>query len=237
LAAQETLHFTMPSRGASPIRLLLVDAHAIPRAGLRLLLESRPELRVVGEAADQRTALTLATQTHPDVILLALIPATQSEPQVLFELRAAVPHARLLVLTNEPSPHLHQQAIRLGARGVVHTAHSPETLFEAIMKVHAGDVWLDPTLLAALLDELAPHKKGALSDPEGAKIATLSAREREVVALVGEGLKNKDIATRLFISETTVRHRLTSIFSKLEVADRLALVIYAYRHGLAPLPA
>jgi two-component system, NarL family, nitrate/nitrite response regulator NarL len=227
----------MPSRDARPIRLLLVDAHAIPRAGLRLLLESQPEFRVVGEAADRSTALTLATQAHPDVILLDLLPATQSGPQVLADLRAAVPHARLLVLTNEPSPHFHQQTIRLGARGVVHTEQSPETLFQAIAQVHAGEVWLDPALLAALLDELAPHKKRALQDPEDAKIATLSPREREVIALIGEGLRNKEIATRLFISETTVRHHLTSIFQKLEVADRLELVIYAYRHSLAPLPS
>ena len=227
----------MPSQDAPPIRLLLVDAQAISRAGLRLLLESRRGFCIVGEAADHSTALTMATQMPLDLVLLALLPGEQTGTQVLADLRLTVPHARLLVLTSEPSPHFHQQAIRLGARGVVHTEQSPETLFAAIAHVHAGDVWLDPTLLAALLDELAPHKKRALQDPEGAKIATLSTREREVIALVGEGLKNKDIAARLFISETTVRHHLTSIFSKLEVADRLELVIYAYRHRLATLPS
>ncbi len=227
----------MPTRDAHPIRLVLVDAHAIPRAGLRLLLESRPEFHVVGEAADRSTALTLATQAQPDVILLDLLPGEQGEPQVLLDLRTTVPHARVLVLTREPSPHFHQQTIRLGARGVVYTEQSPETLFQAITQVHAGEVWLNPSLLAALLDELAPHKKGAIQDPEDAKIATLSPREREVIALIGEGLRNQEIATRLFISETTVRHHLTSIFQKLQVADRLELVIYAYRHGLAPLPS
>jgi two-component system nitrate/nitrite response regulator NarL len=227
----------MPTRDAHPIRLVLVDAHAIPRAGLRLLLESQPEFRVVGEAADGSTALTLATQAQPDVILLDLIPGEHGEIPLLADWRTTVPHARVLVLTSEPSPHFHQQTIRLGARGVVHTEQSPETLFQAITQVHAGGVWLNPSLLAALLDELAPHKKRALQDPEDAKIATLSPREREVITCIGEGLRNQEIARQLFISETTVRHHLTSIFQKLQVADRLELVIYAYRHGLAPLPS
>jgi DNA-binding NarL/FixJ family response regulator len=156
---------------------------------------------------------------------------------LLADLQTAAPHARGLVLTSEPSPQFHQQTIRLGARGVVDKAQAPERLFEAITKVHAGEVWLDPVLLAALLDELAPHKRRTLQDPEDAKIATLSARERDVITLVGEGQRNKQIAQRLFISETTVRHHLTSIFRKLQVTDRLELVIYTYRYGLATLPS
>jgi len=227
----------MPTLDPCPIRLLLVDAHAIPRAGLRLLLESRPELRVVEEATDRSTVLSVATQTQPDVILLGLSPGEPGGAQLLSDLGTAVSHAWVLVLTSEPNPQFHQQAIRLGARGVVHTEQSPETLFQAIAKVHAGEVWLDPALVAALLDELAPHNKSARQDPEGAKIATLSVREREVVALIGEGLRNKEIAQRLVISEQTVRHHLTAIFAKLRVSDRLELVIYAYRHSLATLPS
>jgi two-component system nitrate/nitrite response regulator NarL len=91
-------------------------------------------------------------------------------------------------------------------------------------------------MMATILDEIQCPSPAAPRDPEAAKIATLTAREREVIALIGEGLKNRDIATRLHISETTVRHSLTVIFAKLEVTDRLELVVYAYRHGLVALP-
>jgi DNA-binding NarL/FixJ family response regulator len=97
-------------------------------------------------------------------------------------------------------------------------------------------VWLEGTMIASVLGELTRRSGPPPPDPEGAKIATLTAREREVIALIGEGLKNRQIAKRLFISETTVRHHLTSIFDKLGVADRLELVIYAYRHGLLKPP-
>ncbi|HWP41952.1 MAG TPA: response regulator transcription factor, partial [Blastocatellia bacterium] len=94
-----------------------------------------------------------------------------------------------------------------------------------------------PATMAGVLSEMVRASKPKEADPESSKIASLTEREREVVALVGEGLKNKQIADRLFISETTVRHHLTSIFDKLGVSDRVELLIYAYRHGLADPPA
>jgi two-component system nitrate/nitrite response regulator NarL len=120
-----------------------------------------------------------------------------------------------------------------GAMGVVLKEHAAEVLIKAINKVHQGEVWLDRSMMGTVLDEMTQAPE---IDPEGARIASLSDREREVIALIAEGLKNKQIAQRLFISETTVTHHLSSIFSKLDVSDRLELIIYAFRHGLAQLP-
>jgi two-component system nitrate/nitrite response regulator NarL len=113
---------------------------------------------------------------------------------------------------------------------------SAEALIEAIRNVHAGEMWLDSSMTTSLFGEIFRADELRNADPESDKIATLTGREREVVALICEGLKNKQIGERLFISEITVRHHLTSIFDKLGVTDRVGLVIYAYRRGLAKPP-
>ena len=226
----------MPTATAPPIRVLLVDDHAVVRTGLRLLIESRPGLQVVGEAATRPAALTAAAREHPDLILLDLDLGGSSGLDFLPELLAAAPAARVLILTGLRDAEVHRRAVRLGAMGVVVKDKAAEVLLQAIEKVHAGEVWLERTMMAATLRELTRRGTATPHDPEAAKIATLTAREREVIALVGTGLKNRQIAQRLFISETTVRHHLTAVFAKLGVADRLELVIYAYRHGLATAP-
>ena len=112
-----------------------------------------------------------------------------------------------------------------------------QLVLEAIAKVRAGEVWLEPSMVARVLGELTRPQTAQPISPEAAKIATLTGREREVITLVGEGLRNQHIAERLYISEATVRHHLTAIFAKLGVADRFELAIYAYQHGLAKPPA
>jgi DNA-binding NarL/FixJ family response regulator len=116
--------------------------------------------------------------------------------------------------------------------GIVLKEHAAELLLKAIQKVHEGEVWIDRSMMGSVLQEL--NKPGDI-DPEKAKIRSLTEREREVIALVGEGLKNRQIAERLFVTETTITHHLSSVFSKLEVSDRLELLIYAFRHGLAKM--
>jgi DNA-binding NarL/FixJ family response regulator len=151
-------------------------------------------------------------------------------------LLATAPGARIVILTGVRDPDLHRQAVELGAMGLVSKEKAAVELLQAIRQVGAGEAWLEPALVASVLRTIA-HTGGKLPvDREALKIAALSEREREVIALIGKGLRNKQIADQLCISETTVRHHLTAIFTKLAVADRLTLVIYAYRHGLAPLP-
>jgi len=221
---------------AKSIRILLVDDHAVVRAGLRLIIQSRPGMTIVGEAGNRDDALKLAASQSPEIILLDLDLGGESGMALIADLKAAAPDARVIILTGLRDTDTHRQAVLAGAMGIVKKEKAAEVLISAIERVRAGEAWLDPSLVAGVLNEVTGSSKPRKDNPEMEKIETLTNREREVIALVGEGIKNKEIANRLFISETTVRHHLTSIFDKLAVADRVELLIYAYRHGLADPP-
>ena len=226
----------MVTPATKPIRILLVDDHAVVRAGLRLIVQSREGMTIVGEAGNRDDALSLADSEHPDIILLDLDLGGDSGMTLIADLIAAAGEARIIILTGLRDPEAHRQAVLLGAMGIVKKEKAADVLITAIERVHQGEAWLDPSLMAGVLTEVTRSSRGRKTDPEADKIATLTNREREVITLVGEGIKSKEIAGRLFISETTVRHHLTSIFDKLGVADRVELLIYAYRHGLASPP-
>jgi len=217
------------------IRLLLVDDHELFLAGLRSLLRGEPGLIVVGEAHNGNEALE-AARKQPDIILLDLLLETETGPDFLPDLMKAAERARILVLTGVPDPELQLRAVCLGALGIVLKAEAPHILLKAIRKVHAGEAWLNPTMTATAMTRLQARHSGK-QDPNAAKIASLTARELEVIAALGDGRRNKEIGERLFISEKTVRHYFTSIYDKLEVTDRLELIIYAYQHGLAKVPS
>jgi two-component system nitrate/nitrite response regulator NarL len=215
------------------IRILLIDDHAVMRLGLRTLIENQQGLKVVGEASGRPDALELAEREQPDIILLDLtLPGTDGV-DLIPELQAVAKEARILVLTGVLDPEAHKRAIHLGAMGVVLKEKAPEVLIKAIEKVHEGEVWLDRAMVANVVGGRSRFRDGGKPDPEAFKIATLTEREREVIGLIGEGLRNRQIADRLFISEGTVRNHLTTVFSKLEVSDRFELLIYAYRHSIA----
>jgi two-component system nitrate/nitrite response regulator NarL len=215
------------------IRILLIDEQTIVRAAMRMLIESRPGLKVIGEGANRVESLAVATSEQPDIILFALNEA--SDLDVLPELLAIAKQARVVILTGLRDPKVHQRAVRLGATGVVLKDMPAEDVIKAIEKVHSGEVWLNRSMTASVLAGLV-RGNGEI-DLEVAKIVTLTKREREICTLIGEGLKNKQIAARLFISPATVHHHLTSIHDKLGVSDRLELIIYVYRHGLSKPPA
>ena len=226
----------MPQIVMQPLRVLLIDDHALVLAGLRMLIQSWAGLKVVGEASNRADALALATKEQPNIILLDLDLGRDNGLEFLPDLLSAAKEARIIVLTGVRDIEAHRRAISLGAMGVVPKEKAAEVLIKAFEKVHAGEVWLDRSMMASVLAEMSKAKETKKISPEAAKIATLTAREREVITLLGEGLKNKQIAERLFISDTTVRHHFTSIFSKLNVTDRFELLIYAYRHRLANPP-
>ncbi len=254
----------MPGSVAQPIRIMLIDDQVIVREGLRLLLESQTGLHVVGDAASCKEATALAKVEQPDVILLDLDLGDSHGLMCLTELLAVAPKTKVLVLTGVYDLDVHHAAISNGAMGIVRKLEAGDVLVKAIRKVSAGEVWLDGILMARVLSDLwntrtpateaaaaaANHisekerqvaemwrpKNHSQDDYEAVKIARLTEREREVVTLIGEGLRNQQIADRLCISVITVRHHLSSIFSKLEVGDRFELAIYSYRHGLAKPP-
>jgi DNA-binding NarL/FixJ family response regulator len=222
----------MSNAGTTPIRVLLIDDHVVIRVALRMLIESQPELTVVGEAATCREALAITQREQPDIILLDLDLGDENGLDILRELLDAAKQARVVVLTGIRDSEEYRRAVRLGAVGVVLKDQAVDTLVTALKHVHAGQAWLDPALVAGVLAE-ARRTHAQEIDHEAARIASLTGRERVVVALLCKGLKNRQIAERLSISEATVGHHLTSIFDKLGVTSRLELVTYAYRHGLA----
>ncbi len=226
----------MPSSVAERIRVAVIEEQELYRQGLCLLLSRQPDLNVVGDAALWPDALSLVQREQPDVVLLAISPANCSDIDRLPQLFVASEETKVLVLSESGDQELPRRAIRLGAAGVLFKNKTAEMLLKAIECINAGEAWLDRTTTASLLRELSPANRAVKRDPEEMKIASLSQREREVIKLVGLGLKNKQIAESLFISDITVHHHLTSIYSKLEVADRLELLIYAYRNGLAEIP-
>jgi DNA-binding NarL/FixJ family response regulator len=223
----------MSATNPKPIRILIVDDHAIVRAGLRMLIDQNSAMKVVGVAGNRAEALALAASQQPDLILLDILLGDDDGLAFLPELREAVANVRVLVLTGLRSSESKRRAMLAGAMGVVLKEHAAETLIKAIHKVHEGEVWLDRTMMGSVLEEMTQAQE---IDQEQTKIASLTDREKEVIGLIAEGLKNKQIGQRLFISETTVTHHLTSIFSKLEVSDRLELVIYAFANRLVRAP-
>jgi DNA-binding NarL/FixJ family response regulator len=218
------------------MRVLLVEDHRIVRTGVRMLLESQPGLTVVGEAATVAEALGCATHAQPDLILLDLALEEENAAASIPALLEAAPVARVVILTGVRDPEVHRQAVRQGAVGLVLKEHAAQTLLQALAAVRRGEFWLDPTLVAQVLSALTHPRPPPPPVPEEARIAPLTEREREIITLIGAGLRNQDIAARVYLSEHTVRHHLHAIFAKLGVASRFELAVYAYQHGLATLP-
>jgi two-component system, NarL family, nitrate/nitrite response regulator NarL len=223
---------------ASPdtIRILIVDRDKLVREGLRTLMLAIPELRLIAETDNGAESLVLAKREQPDVILLALDLGTEKGLDILPDLLNASARSRVVALSHANSPDEDHKAMLLGAMGVVQKDLGSEILFKAIKKVHAGEIWFDRSKMGSVLRDIQRNSNGKKLDPVVTRIASLTRREHEVIALISEGLKNRDIGERLFISETTVRHHLTSVFEKLEVTNRLELIIFAFSRGLARLP-
>jgi two-component system, NarL family, nitrate/nitrite response regulator NarL len=218
------------------IRILLVDDHKMILTALGLLIESHDGFLVVGKASSKTEALEIAIREQPDIIVLDLAMGHENGLDYIREFNVVARSARIIVLTGINEPKLHQQAVQLGAMGLVEKATASEVLLMAIRKVHQGEAWIDRLTMGTLLSEInRTGKKEQAADP-AEKINLITKREREIINLVAKGFKNKQIADRLHLSDITVRHHLTSIFSKLGVTDRFELIVFAYSHSLCDLP-
>jgi len=225
-----------PAEGSKPtIGILLVDDHAVIRAALRMLVEKQPGMIVVGEAGNKTEAVAIAARELPEIIVLDLCLGEESGATFIPELLKVSEESKIIILTGVKDPEEHQSAMRQGAMGVVLKDTSADMLIKAIYRVNAGELWLDRNNTARLVTGM----RRDLDDPKPMRAedasAQLTPREHEIISLVGEGLKNKQIADRLSISEATVRHHLTSILRKLNVSDRLELLIYAYQNHLVSI--
>lgn len=228
------------SSEARPIRVLLVCRERVIRAALRALIDGQTGTHVIGEVENLDTAQAAILSDRPDVTLLD--PDHYGDDGVLTDLLQAVANTRTILLTGSPNSVSVSKALENGAAGLVLKQAAPEVLLKAIDKVHAGEFWFDRVATARLLAELSRTDgierrdlDTEQNDPDEQR-RPLTRRERQVVALVGEGLRNSQIADRLRISEITVRNHLTSTFRKLAIPNRFQLAIYAFQHGLATLP-
>lgn len=219
-----------------PISLLIVDRDKLVCHGFRTLIMSDSDFQVVGEANNGAEALILLEREKPEVVLLELDFGEESGLEIMQDLLNASDEVSVLILTHERDAEVHRKAMTLGASGVMQKDADLTMLLKAIRKVHAGEIWYDRSKLGSVLRDMVRNVNLKKEDPTTMKVATLTPREREVIALISKGLKNREIGGRLFISETTVRHHLTSIFDKLEISNRLELIIFALSSGLATLP-
>ena len=222
-----------PTRRPGGIRVLVMSDHALTREALCLLIRGQPGIRIVGEAPNDPNGLAAARE-KPDVILIDLDSSRHDGFDFLSKITKKARGARLIVLTGAPPSEVYP-VVRLGVMGVVSKEKPASFLLQAIEQVNFGEVWLDRSLMSLALRE-ALFTNNADGTRQQDQIAKLTKREREVVALVGAGRKNEQIAEHLSITVTTVRHHLTSIFDKLGVQGRFNLVFFAYENGLASPP-
>jgi DNA-binding NarL/FixJ family response regulator len=208
------------------IRIVVVDDHPVVREGLRSFLGSRPGLEVVGEAGHVDEAEAVARDLAPDVVLLDLVRPGGGGVAAVPRLLALSPAPRVIVLTSFGGDEQVLAALRAGASGWLGKDVPPSELEAAIRTVHRGGSVLDPAIAGRVLAEVASPSG---SDPG---LEQLTAREREVLALLGEGLSNKDLAARLFVAEKTVKTHVSAILAKLHLTDRTQAALFAVRHGL-----
>lgn len=222
------------SAAIGSIRVLIIEDHAIVRAGIRMLIERHSHIEVVGEAANATEALADAN-VSTDVILLDISLRTQNGVELIPQLLHDFQPAKVLILTAVEDVETHLLAMEEGARGVVMKDQAPEILVKAIEAVSRGEPWIGQAISMAALNKLARVKTAKEKlEPDAAKIALLTPREREVVTAVARGLSGPRIGEELNIADGTVRHHIASIFGKLEVSNKLELAVFAFHHGLGP---
>jgi DNA-binding NarL/FixJ family response regulator len=219
------------------IRIVVADDHPIFRDGLCKLLALEEDFEVVAQAQDGRQVLEVLQQHEPDILLLDLKMPGLDGLGTLQRLQAVKNKTRVIVLTASDDKNEFVQAMRLGTSGIVLKQTATELLIKSIRRVHAGEIWLDSHTTAAVIrqfvaaDEPPPQMTPASSGRDRER-SPLSQREREIVALVAQGFKNKEMAEKMFISEQTVKNHLHNIFDKLGVSDRLELALYAIHNNL-----
>lgn len=211
------------------IRILIADDHAIVRRGLRTLINSQPDMEVVDEAANGVEAVLKARATKPDVILMDMVMPRQEGAAAIREIKKEDPDARILVLTSFAEDDKIFPAIKSGALGYLLKDAETDQLLHAIRDVNDGKSSLDPNVALRVIREL--NHESDLPPTED----PLTERELEVLQLVAQGLTNQEIAERLVLGERTVGNHISSILSKLHVANRTQAALYALREGIAPL--
>lgn len=216
------------------IKIMVIGDYLIFRNGLKLLLETDKSFRVCGEASDLSEAAILINKAKPDILLIDSSEVDNGNFETfLSNLPYLIPK---LVLTNSRHIEKHQKYLLLGIDGLFSKEKNAAALFKAIKQVSEGEIWFERKLMSETIKQLVNEKKSLPEKLYSYNCAVLTEREREVLMLICKGMKNKVIAENLFITETTVRHHLTSIFEKLKVNSRLELVVHAFNEKLVEIP-
>jgi DNA-binding NarL/FixJ family response regulator len=210
------------------ITVVVADDQRMVRAGLRMIVETEPDMRVVGEANDGVEAVSLARRLRPDVVLMDIAMPRQDGLDATRALVADPSPTRVIVLTTFDTDENLYRALRAGASGFLLKVSSPEHLITAIRVVAAGDALLDPAITTRVISAFAAQP----SPQPPAAVADLTPREAEVLRLIARGLSNAEIAANLILGEATVKTHVARILMKLDVRDRVQAVVYAYESGL-----
>jgi DNA-binding NarL/FixJ family response regulator len=218
---------------SQPIQVLLVALPLVAWGLERLVESAQPHMMLMGSARSVADSLVSIDQRTPDVVVVDLDGEQGAESLALLHSKTS---AKILAVTGSTHEVLHDEAVMAGARGVVdkRDADSPSTLLKAIEKVHQGEIWIDRNATSRIFLELARRKSALIHNPEKQKIASLTRRELQALTMLASdpGSSSRAVAEKLFISEHTLRNHVTSIYSKLGLANRVDLYAFAQRNGL-----
>jgi DNA-binding NarL/FixJ family response regulator len=210
------------------IRILIVDDHPIVREGLAAVLEAQQDMEVTGEAGDGEEAVNKFTELQPDIVLMDLAMPGTDGVEAIRRIRAADADAKVVVLTAYDTDDRIFQAVQAGARGYLLKGAPRDEIFRAIREVNNGGSLLEPAVAGKLLSRFGDILRG-----EG--IERLTPRELDILTLMARGLRNKEIASQLFITERTVKFHANAIYRKLDVGSRIEAVSKALKHGLVKM--
>lgn len=216
------------------IRVLIAEESSLFRDGLSNLVSTQKDLHVAGTVDSAATANEQIRLLRPDIVLLGWSASAPASQRIVAAIQENKLPTRIIMMVSDDGKEDLVEAIRMGCSGIVPKTTSTELLLKSIRRVHAGEIWLDRMSTADVIRRLSKKGSGNVAARQGLRDqgAALSTREREIVGLIAQGFKNKEMAERLFISEQTVKNHLHNIFDKLGVSDRLELALYAIHHKL-----